>query len=29
MRQSLHETRERLKRGEVLAGVFCKTTAPS
>ncbi|MDX9794034.1 MAG: aldolase/citrate lyase family protein, partial [Kiritimatiellia bacterium] len=28
MKQSLHETRERLKRGEVLTGVFCKTTAP-
>jgi len=26
--QSLQETRERLKKGDVLTGVFCKTTAP-
>lgn len=28
MTQPLQEVRERLKRGEVLMGVFCKTTAP-
>ena len=28
MMQSLEKTRERLKKGDVLIGVFCKTTAP-
>jgi 4-hydroxy-2-oxoheptanedioate aldolase len=28
MKMSFTETRERLKRGEVLMGLFCKTTAP-